>query len=239
MSVSKTYCTAFGIHPVPANTTTEDFQAKCEALVESFLALPVAQQNFLKFDILFQNHQPEVKSYTTSLGFPEPQPCVCLRCYYETDANWAACLQDPDFINAMAAGRSWGFYDGACIFSADSVTVLDSKFSPDTNVVIGIFKIPVRQAASIFRQKLDTLIDAVLDLKKPTVNVTMLAQNLPPSQPATVAVSEWKTFNEIAKIANDIGAQTLIAKAMKDFGFQLNSVVFSADVKNKFTRPTA
>ncbi|KAJ7796461.1 hypothetical protein B0H14DRAFT_2915228 [Mycena olivaceomarginata] len=240
MSVSKTYCTAFGIHPVPANTTTEDFQAKCEALVESFLALPVAQQNFLKFDIVCE-------SYTTSLGFPEPQPCVCLRCYYETDANWAACLQDPDFINTMAAGRSWGFYDGACIFSADSVTVLDSKVSPDTNVVIGIFKNPVQQDAS---QKLDTLIDTVLDLKKPTVNVTMLTQNLnaeenlqaagyPPSHPATVAVSEWKTFNEIGKIANDIGAQTLIAKAMEDFGFQINNVVFSADVKNKFTRPTA
>lgn len=53
MSVSKTYCTAFGIHPVPANTTLEDFQAKCEALVESFVALPVAQQNFLKFDIVY------------------------------------------------------------------------------------------------------------------------------------------------------------------------------------------
>jgi hypothetical protein len=53
MSVSKPYCTAFGIHPVPANTTLENFQAKCEALVESFLALPVAKQNFLKFDIVY------------------------------------------------------------------------------------------------------------------------------------------------------------------------------------------
>ncbi|KAJ7909741.1 hypothetical protein B0H13DRAFT_2330087 [Mycena leptocephala] len=241
MSVSKTYCTAFGIHPVPANTTLEDFQAKCEALVESFVALPVAQQNFLKFDILFQNDQ--VKSYTTSLGFPEPQPCVCLRCYYE-------CLQDPDFINAMAAGRSWGFYDSACIFSADSVTKLDSSVPSDTNVVISIIKIPVQQTASIFRQKLDTLIDAVIDLKKPKMNVTMLVQNLnaeqnlqaagyPASQPTTVAVSECQTFNEIAKIANDLGAQTLIAQAMKDFGFQTNSIVFSADVKNKFTSPAA
>jgi hypothetical protein len=74
----------------------------------------------------------------------------------------------------MAAGRSWGFYDGACIFSADSVTKLDSGVPADTNVVIGIFKIPVQQTASIFRQKLDTLIDAVLDLKKPTMNVTMV-----------------------------------------------------------------
>ncbi|KAF8188479.1 hypothetical protein K438DRAFT_1833619 [Mycena galopus ATCC 62051] len=248
MSVSKTYCTAFGIHPVPANITKEDFQAKCEALVESFLALPVAQKNFLKFDILFQNDQ--VKSHITSLGFPEPQPCVCLRCYYETDANWAACLQDPDFINAMAAGQSWGFHDGACIFSTDSVTKLDSSISSDTNVVVGIFKVPMQQTASTFRQKLDTFIDAVLDLKKPTMNLTMLVQNLnaeqnlqaagyPPSQPTIVVVDECQTFDEIAKIANDLEAQTLVAKAMKDFGLHVNSVVFSADVKNKFTRPTA
>ncbi|KAF8147051.1 hypothetical protein K438DRAFT_1780371 [Mycena galopus ATCC 62051] len=243
MSVSKTYCTAFGIHPVPANTTLEDFQAKCEALVESFLALPVAKQNFLKFDILFQNDQ--VKIYTKSLGFPEPQPCVCLRCYYETDANWAACLQDPDFINAMAAGRAWGFYDGACIFSADSVTILDSSVPSDTNVVISIIKMPVQQTASIFREKLEALIDAVIDLKKPKINVTMLVQNLnaeknlqaagyPASQPTTVA-----TFKEIAKIANDLEAQTSIARAVKDLGFQMNSMVFSADVKNKFTSPAA
>ncbi|KAJ7752976.1 hypothetical protein B0H16DRAFT_1545535 [Mycena metata] len=211
MSVSKTYCTAFGIHPVPANTTLEDFQSKCEALVESFLALPVAQQNFLKFDILFQNDQ--VKGYTTSLGFPEPSPAY-------TDANWAACLQDPDFINAMAAGRSWGFYDGACanwvfptcIFSADSVTKLDSSVPSDTNVVITIIKVPVQQTASIFRQKLDTLIDAVIDLIKPKMNVTMLIQNLnaeknlqaagyPASQPTTVGISECQTFNEIAKVS--------------------------------------
>jgi hypothetical protein len=84
------------------------------------------------------------------------------------------CLQDPDFINAMAAGRTWGFYDGACIFSADSVTILDSGVPSDTNVVISIIKMPVQQTASIFRQKLDTLIDVVLDLKKPKMNVTMV-----------------------------------------------------------------
>ncbi|KAF7358233.1 hypothetical protein MVEN_00872100 [Mycena venus] len=248
MSVSETYCTAFWILPVPTNTTKEDFQAKCEALVESILALPVAQKNFIKFDILFQNDQ--MKNYMASVGLPEPQPCVCLRCYYETDANWAACLQDPDFINAMAAGRSWGFYDGVCIFSADPITKLDSSVPADTNVVIGIFKIPVAQTASIFRQKLDALIDTVLNLKKPMMNMTMLVQNLnaeqnlqaagyPASQPAIVVINEFQTFNDVAKLANDLGVQSVVAQAMKDFGFQANSVVFSADLKNKFTGPTA
>ncbi|KAJ6468809.1 hypothetical protein C8R45DRAFT_1017629 [Mycena sanguinolenta] len=247
MSVSKTYCTAFGIHPVPNNTTKEDFQAKCEALVESFLALPVAKENFIQFDILFQNDQ--VKNHITSLGFPEPQSCVCLRCYYETDANWAACLQDPDFMNAMAAGKSWGFYDGACIFSADAVTKLDSSVPADTNVVIGIFKIPEAQTASVFRQKLHALTDTIVNLKNPTMNVAMLHQNLnaeqnlqaagyPASQPTTVMIGECQTFDEIAKLANDVGVQSIIAQAMTDFGFHGNSIIFSADVKNKFTRPT-
>ncbi|KAJ7206256.1 hypothetical protein GGX14DRAFT_643187 [Mycena pura] len=40
MSVTTNYCTAFGIHPVPANMSKKEFEAKCEALVESFLALP-------------------------------------------------------------------------------------------------------------------------------------------------------------------------------------------------------
>ncbi|KAJ7774400.1 hypothetical protein B0H14DRAFT_2632044 [Mycena olivaceomarginata] len=180
MSVSKTYCTVFGTHPVPANTTGEDFQAKCEALVESFLVLPVAQQNFLKFDI--------VKSYTTSL--------------------WRQAVHVASTMVPASSLQTW-----APNWTLESHITCPSK----------IFNLP-----DILHPSRSWL----WYLNARQGNVYLFYASL-------MFLSVGQTFNEIAKIANDLGAQTLIAKAMKDFGFQINSVVFSADVKNKLTRPTA
>lgn len=42
--------TAMGIHDAPPNFSEEAFEAKCKTLVDSIMALPVAQRNFISFD---------------------------------------------------------------------------------------------------------------------------------------------------------------------------------------------
>jgi hypothetical protein len=248
MSVRKDYCTAFGIHPIPANILKKDFEAKCEALVESFLALPVAQRNFLKFDIIFQNDQ--LKDHIMALGFPEPQPIVCLRCEYETEANWAECLRDPDFVKAMDAGQSWGFHDGACIFSADLVNKLDSGVPRDRNVSIGILKVPAHMSYTSFYQKIEALIDGIFDSTKPSLTTTMYVQNqnaeehlqaagYPSSQPALVVVTETQAMDEVIQVLNHAKVKSLVEAGKKDFSFHNDSIIFSADVVVKFKRPAA
>ncbi|KAJ6603544.1 hypothetical protein DFH09DRAFT_1124569, partial [Mycena vulgaris] len=195
---------------------------------------PVAQRNFLKFDIIFQNDQ--LKDHILALGFPEPQPTVCLRCEYE-------CLRDPDFVKAMDAGRSWGFHDGACIFSADLAHKLNSGIPRDRNVAIGIFKVPAHMSYTSFHQKMEALIDGIFDSTKPSLTSTMYVQNqnaeehlqsagYPSSQPALVVVTEAQVMNH-AKVKNHIEA------GKKDFSFHNDSIIFSADVVVKFKRPTA
>jgi hypothetical protein len=51
-SIQKTRFTAIGIHKAPANLPKKDFDAKMDALVNSLVALPVAQQTFLSFDLV-------------------------------------------------------------------------------------------------------------------------------------------------------------------------------------------
>jgi hypothetical protein len=42
--------TAMGIHDAPPNFSEEAFEAKWKTLVDSIMALPVAQRNFISFD---------------------------------------------------------------------------------------------------------------------------------------------------------------------------------------------
>ncbi|KAJ7206262.1 hypothetical protein GGX14DRAFT_457460 [Mycena pura] len=245
MSVPTKHCTAFGIHPVPANMSKKDFEAKCEALVESFLALPVAHRNLLKFDIIFQNDH--MSDFFKSLGLPEPQPVVCLRCEYETEANWAECLRDPEYVKAMDAGKSWGFHDGSCIFSADVVSKRERDIPRDRNVAIGILKVPAHISPMEFSKKTEALIDAVFDLRKPNCSVTTYVQNMnaeehlqaagyPPSQPSIVAVTDWPTWDELTQIYDEPEARNILQAAMKDFAFHVDSVFFSGDVVVKLQK---
>ncbi|KAF7333710.1 hypothetical protein MVEN_02327400 [Mycena venus] len=176
MSARDTHCTAFGIHPVPANLSKREFERKCEALVESLLATPVAQRNFLKFDIIFQNEQ--LKEHITALEIPEPRPIVCLRVEYETEDSWAECHRDPDYMKALDAGKSWGFHDDACIFSAAKVSKGHPNAPRDSNVVVGIIKAPGHMSATEFQQRLEGLIDAVYGAKKPAIKWHLYVQNM-------------------------------------------------------------
>ncbi|KAJ7604392.1 hypothetical protein FB45DRAFT_1081365 [Roridomyces roridus] len=262
MSVNKRYCTAFGIHPVPAGTTLAEFQAKCEALVQSFLVLPAAQANFLKFDMvliflvrphrqrrLTRRSSPKMitsRGICRSWGFPQRSRSSASDATMRPNPTGPLlqCLQDPDIINAMALGKSWGFHEGASIFSCDSVKQLDSGVPADTNVLLAIARLPQIQAATtVFSQDFESTLTKVLNMKKPIMNVTtligtldaekdLIAAGCPASQPIIVVVAECQTLNAISEISNDTNVKTVVATALKGFASQITANVFSAEVKN-------
>jgi hypothetical protein len=51
-SITKDRFTALWLHPVPANSLPKDFAAKIDALADAQLALPVAQANLLKYELV-------------------------------------------------------------------------------------------------------------------------------------------------------------------------------------------
>lgn len=108
-----------------------------------------------------------------------------LFCQFEPILNMPTqCLRDPDMVKAMDAGRSWGFHDGACIFSADLVNKLDSGVPRDRNVAIGIFKVPAHMSYTSFHQKMEALIDGVFDSTKPSLTSTIVCRGLDIPEPA-------------------------------------------------------
>jgi hypothetical protein len=51
-SATKDRFTALWLHPIPANSSPKDFAAKIDALGDMQLALPVAQANLLKYELV-------------------------------------------------------------------------------------------------------------------------------------------------------------------------------------------
>jgi len=159
------------------------------------------------------------------------------------------CLRDPDLVKAMDAGRSWGFHDGACIFSADLVNKLDSGVPCDRNVAIGIFQVPAHMSYTSFHQKMEALIDGVLDSTKPSLTSTMYVQNqnaeehlqaagYPASQPTVVVVTETQAMDEVIQVLNHAQVKDLVEAGKEEISFHNDSIIFSADVVTKFKRPT-
>jgi hypothetical protein len=51
-SATKDRFTALWLYPVPANSSPKNFAAKIDALADTQLALPVAQANLLKYELV-------------------------------------------------------------------------------------------------------------------------------------------------------------------------------------------
>ncbi|KAJ7607855.1 hypothetical protein FB45DRAFT_1130480 [Roridomyces roridus] len=218
-----------------ANTTLQDFEAKCKALLTSMLVLPVAQNNYLKFDMLTQNDA--VKNTLTALGFPAPQPA--------TEANWMAIRQDTDYMKLVTAAQPWGFQTEASVFLSNVVTKLDSGANADTNVIIGIHKAAAGLNQGAFFQALSGVASTLLDLETPTpINVMRLlngdADALAAAgftwanQPAVISITEWKSLT--TDLSGNLEVKAFVAQAVKT----LNGAhtFCSTGVKNVFTSST-
>ncbi|KAJ7609165.1 hypothetical protein FB45DRAFT_945591, partial [Roridomyces roridus] len=247
MSANKTYCTAFGIHLVPAGTTLQDFEAKCQTLITSLLALPVAQNNYLKFDILTQNDT--AKNALSVLGFPAPQPAVYLRAYLATVANWTAIHLDADYMKLLSEAQSWGFQTGASVFLSNLVTKLEDTIL-DTNAILGIHQVGQDMAElgidmDKFFQMLSAVATAFLDLGSLIPNFPIntmgllngnadaAASGYASSQPAVISITECNSLT--TDLSGNFEVKAFVAQAVET----LSGVhtFCSIDVNNVWTSP--
>jgi hypothetical protein len=104
-STAKDRFTAIWIHPIPPDLSIQKFSAKIKTQADSLLALPSAQKNLLKYDLVglfmpFSNLYPDrhrtqiipnnkLDSYFKALGFPEPQPVVLVKIECEVQPSYA------------------------------------------------------------------------------------------------------------------------------------------------------
>ncbi|KAJ7670299.1 hypothetical protein B0H17DRAFT_1335615 [Mycena rosella] len=86
-SVRKDRFNVIGIYKVPPHLTKKELEAKLEAFVDEFLALPVVQQTALKMEMSFRNDL--LNDHVKVLGYTPAEPAVLITAQTERHAESA------------------------------------------------------------------------------------------------------------------------------------------------------
>ncbi|KAJ7500981.1 hypothetical protein B0H11DRAFT_1993241 [Mycena galericulata] len=245
MASTKAAC-FIGIHKAPANLSRTEFEAKVGALGDAIAALPVAQKNLLKLDLIFDNALMD--KHMKSVGLPLAPPTVVMSAEYETLDHLAEMLKDPALQNLLKEADDFGFRQNATAFAADIITKVVSAQSAgenaDTNVVC-IYHRPPHLSEEQFAQKMEGIMDKIiaLPIQDRFSSYTLWLQNsavekhlqelgYPAPEPLLVVRASAKIF-EHSEVAG------VLIEGLRDLGFHTDhdnpiySCVFSADVATK------
>ncbi|KAJ6461147.1 hypothetical protein C8R47DRAFT_1080733 [Mycena vitilis] len=121
-SATKDRFTAISIHPAPAHLAMKEFAARMEALAEAHLALPVAQKNVLKYEVMVPNDR--LDRYFQALGADKRPPAALVIIECETAEHFAEFLSDKEVAKLISGSQEFA---GASLFSADAVTRIDGR----------------------------------------------------------------------------------------------------------------
>ncbi|KAJ7608973.1 hypothetical protein FB45DRAFT_1039129 [Roridomyces roridus] len=213
MSANKTYCTAFGIHPIPANTTLQEFEAKCKTLVTSMLALPVAQNKYLKFDMT-EAHWMAIHQDTDYMKLiTAAQPWG-----FQTEAS----VFLSNVVTKLDSGANAETNIIIGIHRAAAGLNQDAFFQALSEV-----------ASTLLNRGSPTPINA-MRLLNGDADVLAAAGFTWANQPAVISIKKWKSLT--TDLSGNLEVKAFVAQAVKT----LNGVhtFSSTDVKNVFTSST-
>ncbi|KAJ7924143.1 hypothetical protein B0H13DRAFT_2654907 [Mycena leptocephala] len=240
-SAAKDYFTAIWLHPVPAHLSTHEFALRMVARADTLLALPVAQNNLLKYEIMVPNDL--LDSYFQALGVAQPQPVVLVKVQCETKEHYVQFLRDAQVAQLISGTEEFA---GASMFSVHEATRVDPGTALGSGAWIGIFKCPPHLSGAELYQVLGDLADGLAALpimQRNLVKHTMHMQNdalemnakvlgLPTVGPVVVAIVQ-SNFDTMNQVFTDSDVKRLFAQLDPAFTGKLSNR-FAADIITKF-----
>ncbi|KAF8177343.1 hypothetical protein K438DRAFT_2022301 [Mycena galopus ATCC 62051] len=104
MTTTQDRVRALDIYKCPAEITMEVFTQKCEALLDRIVALPVARDNILKYEMFIPNRV--IDAHLERLGAPSPQGTIVIVAEFATLENLEKLCVDPEMNRIVAAARA-------------------------------------------------------------------------------------------------------------------------------------
>ncbi|KAJ7438766.1 hypothetical protein FB451DRAFT_1570159 [Mycena latifolia] len=249
MSPTKAAC-FIGIHKAPPNLSRTEFEAKVNALGDAIAALPIAQENLFKLDIIFQNTLMD--DGMKSVGLPTPAPTVVMSAEYKSLDHLAEMMQDPSMKELLAKADDFGFRKAANAFAADVITKVHTpEVTPGTNVIC-VYHCPPHLSADEFAKKMEGVMDDIIALpirdcfssytlwvQNATVEKHLQELGYPAPEDLVVVRAEAENLDRMIEIFNHPEVGRVLTDNIRDFGFHSDSdnpaesCCFSADVATK------
>ncbi|KAF7343147.1 hypothetical protein MVEN_01745400 [Mycena venus] len=234
-----------GVYKAPPNLSKEALQVKAEALVDSLLAVPIAQKNYVKFEINFQNAL--LDEHLKALGYPEAQPGVWVTGECETEAKFEEILKDPEIAKLIQEAEHLEHFS---VFFADVVAKVDIPTTKNRVRVMSALKPPVHLSSNDFHHQAEAILDRFLALPvaegkttrlslwRQTTNMatTLQETGFPAPDPVLVLVYEAETQEALVEMMTDSSLKMLVSDAIRDISVHLDSSTFAADVITKIDK---
>ncbi|KAJ7203662.1 hypothetical protein GGX14DRAFT_570113 [Mycena pura] len=235
-----------GIHKAPPNLSREEFERKAGELGDAIAALPVAQKNLLKLDIISQNTL--IDEHMKGVGLPVPAPTVVMSAEYEM-------LKDPALQRLFTESDDFGFRKHATAFAADVFTIVDA---PDVTAdlhVICVYYCPPQISVDVFGQKMKELMEHIasqsirdnfshysLWLQNDAVDRHLQELGYPAPKPLLVVRADSKHLDHMKEIFEHSEVSRLLNEGIRDLGFHRDgddpteASCFSADIATKLSK---
>ncbi|KAJ6462465.1 hypothetical protein C8R45DRAFT_1080593 [Mycena sanguinolenta] len=233
----------------PTNLSYEAFEKKFTSIVDGLLALPISQEKFLKFDIIFQTEVFD--EHLKALGFPKTPPGAVVTAECATEADFLEMLKVPEFANIVQEGRKtlYGNNPPVDAFMADVKTHIDRPASSRTLLVgavpyLGDAPDSFRQAIGNFGDKLATLPIAQKLVKYSMWNsfpnnaiaTPLNALGFPTSITGAVYMIETESESTMIEVLTDSATKQYMADTIREFSIGYGSLFFAAKVVNKVNK---
>ncbi|KAF8142362.1 hypothetical protein K438DRAFT_1784845 [Mycena galopus ATCC 62051] len=114
-----------GVYRGPPQLSQQELTSRVDALVDDFLALPIAQKNFLKFTMMVPNDALNEDVAMLGVGLPPPSVFLFGQC---------PILRDEEFSKTLGAGKEFTLQDSSWSFSADVKTFIEKPAPAITGV---------------------------------------------------------------------------------------------------------
>ncbi|KAJ7278715.1 hypothetical protein C8J57DRAFT_1304369 [Mycena rebaudengoi] len=251
-SLTKRTC-FIGIHRASPNVSREEFERKAGALGDAIAALPVAQKNLLKLDIISQNTLMD--EHMLGVGLPVPAPTVVMSAEYESLDHLDGMLKDTALQKLFAESDDFGFRKHATAFAADVYTVIDAPEITAGLHVICVYGCPPQFSADVFGQKMKELMEAIashsirdnfshysLWLQNDAVDKHLQALGYPAPKPLLVVRADSEHLDHMKEIFEHSEVARLLKEGIRDLGFHRDSddpaeaCCFSADIATKINK---
>ncbi|KAJ7766088.1 hypothetical protein B0H16DRAFT_1717318 [Mycena metata] len=244
-----------GIHKPPLNLSREEFERKASALGDAIAALPIAQNNLLKLDIIFQNTLMD--EHMKGVGLSIAAPTVVMSAEYESldHLQRARVLKDPALKKLLTESDDFGFRKHATAFAADVYSAVDA---PDITAglhVICVYSCPPQFSADVFGQKMKELMENIasqsirdklshysLWLQNDAVDKHLQALGYPAPKPLLVVRADSEHLDHMKEIFEHSDVSRLLKEGIRDLGFHRDSDnpteahCFSADIATKISK---
>ncbi|KAF8188871.1 hypothetical protein K438DRAFT_965727 [Mycena galopus ATCC 62051] len=233
-----------GIYRAPDHSSREEFEKNMAKLMHDIKVLPVAQNNVLKLNIIYQNEK--LSESIQGMGLPDAPTTVLVTGECETAEHLVEYIRDPSIAELIAKAEPF-LHGKACAFSADVATKIDRLQGTRRETCNGIFifKVPSHMEVEDYHGKIGSMVDTFAELpvaQEHMVKHTIWFQNdivapelqgtwrFPEAERTVVVMLECDTWDSMNQILTHEEVKRIIGDAMKDFGLHVESNCFSATV---------